>query len=464
MLIDPAQTSMKTDQHPAGQRVFLLSLGCAKNLVDSECMSRLMKDAGHVLVERPELADILVVNTCGFIESAKREAIGAILEMAGYKAPAGQARFLVVTGCLVQRYALKIKQELPEVDAVLGTADYALICETIQGLVAGNEAVRVRQPGMPGSLAHLATERDVSVPGRFAYLKIAEGCSNCCSYCAIPVIRGPLRSRPLEEVVREAENLSAAGRDEIILIAQDTTRYGEDLYGRPRLVDLLDQICRLPEVRLVRILYVYADSITADLIRIMAAQPKIAHYLDMPIQHAADRLLGVMNRRDSQAGLRRVIAQLRQAMPDLILRTTVMVGFPGESEEDFAELLAFLREMKFDRLGCFIYSPEEGTPACSLRPRIRAPLARKRQKAVMELQQEITAASNRSRVGREYPVALESIDDRGIFFIGRSYGEAPEVDPVIFVASSTGETAVGQTRLVRLVEASGYDMTGVTVA
>jgi ribosomal protein S12 methylthiotransferase len=443
--------------------VYLLSLGCVKNLVDSECMSKLIQDAGHQIVGRPEDADVLLVNTCGFIESAKKEAIGSILDLAGYKRPQGRASHLIVAGCLSQRYAREIRQEMPEVDAVLGTADYGLIAQAINGLLDEDPAWRLREPGAPGSLEHLAVLRDVSNAARYAYVKIAEGCANCCAYCAIPGIRGPYRSRPMADFVAEADRFSRAGHDEIILIAQDTTRYGQDLAGAQRLTDLLRAVCRLPAVRLVRLLYVYADSMTEELIECMASEPKIAHYLDMPIQHASDRILRRMNRRDCQAGLRRVIARLREAMPDLILRTTVMVGFPGETDEDFAELLSFLQDIRFDRLGCFVFSPEEGTAAYALQPRVKAAVAKARLKAVMECQQGISAAANQARLGHIDTVTLESIDDHGIFFIGRSYGEAPEVDPVIYVAATTEGLAVGQTCRVRLVEAGEYDMTGVTV-
>jgi ribosomal protein S12 methylthiotransferase len=443
--------------------VYLLSLGCAKNLVDSECMSMMIQDAGHVMVRQPEEADVLIVNTCGFIESAKKEAIGSILDLAGYKRPLGRAGYLIVTGCLSQRYARDIRQEMPEVDAVLGTADYGLIAQAINGLLAGDQDWHLRAPGDPGSLAHLAMHREVSNAGRYAYVKIAEGCANCCAYCAIPGIRGPYRSRPMADLVAEADRLSRAGHDEIILIAQDTTRYGQDLYGESRLAGLLRAICELQAVRQVRLLYVYADSITGELIECMASEPKFTHYLDIPIQHASDEMLRRMNRRDSKEGLRQVIGLLRAAMPDIILRTTVLVGFPGETDEAFGELLAFLQEVKFDRLGCFVYSPEEGTAAYLLKPRVRASIANKRQKAVMELQQTISAAANQARLGHVYAVTLESVDDHGIFFIGRSYGEAPEVDPVIYVAAASDGLAVGQTCQVRLIEAGEYDMTGVTV-
>ena len=445
-----------------GCSVYLLSLGCAKNLVDSECMSKILIDAGCKIIDSPSEADILVVNTCGFIESAKQEAIAAILDLADYKQPSGLARGLVVTGCLAQRYAKEILRDLPEVDIVLGTGEYADIADAVKDLFIGGRPAVPRLPGYAGSLEHLTVTREPSTPGRYAFVKVAEGCSNCCTYCAIPGIRGAFHSRPLADIVSEAARLSLAGRDEIILIAQDTTRYGLDIAGERLLVPLLREICSLETVRLVRILYVYADGLTDELIQFMASEPKIAHYLDLPIQHAADRILMAMNRRDSKESLRNVIARLRTAMPDMILRTTVMVGFPGETDEDFAELLDFLADIRFERLGCFIFSPEEGTPAWQIKPRVTKSVASRRNKIVMQQQRQITDDANRRRIGQVIDVTLESVDDNGIFFIGRSYGEAPDIDPVIYVAATTENLALGQTCPVRLVEAGDYDMTGVT--
>ena len=457
-----ASTTISTIKN-SNYKVYLLSLGCAKNLVDSECMSQILTDDGALMVDQPSVADILIVNTCGFIESAKKEAIEAILSLADFKQPNGQARLLIVTGCLAQRYADDISQTLPEVDAVLGTAAYGKIAEIINRLLNESQTnCPLTLAGQPGSVSHLSVARKPSNTGRYAYIKIAEGCSNCCAYCAIPGIRGPFQSRPLTELVDEADRLSKSGRDELILIAQDTTRYGLDLTGERILVPLLKEICKLDNVRMVRILYVYADGLTDELIELMATEPKIAHYLDLPIQHASDRILSIMNRRDTQQSLREVIGKLRRSIPDLILRTTVMVGFPGETDQDFAELLSFIQEIAFERLGSFIFSPEEGTPAYSMKPRIAKKVSVQRQKLLMELQKQITDRANQKRIGKIIPVTLESINDDGIFFIGRSFGEAPDVDPVIYVADSSGNLNIGQTYPVRLVDAGEYDMTGVT--
>lgn len=442
--------------------VYLLSLGCSKNLVDAECMSELIRLDQHILINDPQNADIIIVNTCGFIESAKTEAIEAILEMADFKKPHGRADYLIVTGCLSQRYAADILNDLPEVDAVLGTADYGRITEMINTLYASGSRC-LDLPGTAGSIEHLSVKRKPSSGLKYAYVKVAEGCSNRCSYCAIPGIRGNFQSRPLEDIIEESRHLSEAGYEELVLIAQDTTRYGLDLYGRRALTDLLRDLCSLPLVRMIRILYVYADGITEELIDLMKNEPKIARYLDLPIQHASDKILKKMNRHDDLARIRQTVFSLRQAMPDIILRSTVMVGFPGEVAEDFKILISALKELRFDRLGCFVFSAEEGTPAYEWRPRVRKNVAEARLSRVMELQQGISLEKNRERIGKIIPVTLETIHEDGIFYIGRSYGEAPEVDPVILVAAGREDITVGQTCLVRILDAGEYELTGETV-
>lgn len=439
---------------------YLLNLGCAKNLVDAECMSQLLREDGFVSVDSPGDADILIVNTCGFIDSAKQESIEAILDLADYKSPAGRAGFLIVAGCLSQRYAREIKQDLPEVDAVLGTADFGKIAGLARTLLKGDSWQETVQS--PGGISHLGVARRPSTPGRYAYIKIAEGCANNCSYCAIPGIRGPLRSRPQEEIIAEAARLSGEGYDELILIAQDTTRYGLDLYGRPALPELAAAICGLENVRMLRLLYVYADAISDELIDLMADEPKIARYLDMPIQHVSAAILQRMNRRDSEQSLRELIARLRERLPGLVLRSTVMVGFPGEKAKDQEQLLRFLADIRFDRLGCFIFSPEEGTAAYELEPKVDPQTAQARYDAVMQLQQKVSLDANRARIGSKVDVSLESIADNGIVYIGRSYGEAPDVDPQIYVADTEGTAKTGQVVQVRLIDADEYDMTGVT--
>ncbi|MDD2456918.1 MAG: 30S ribosomal protein S12 methylthiotransferase RimO [Eubacteriales bacterium] len=448
------------------RQVFLLSLGCAKNLVDSECMSQILREAGFLMVDEPSQADILLVNTCGFIESAKKEAIESILQLADYKQPDGRARYLIVAGCLSQRYAMDILSQMPEVNAVLGTADYNKVREVIDQLdrdMTLPDGQILTLPGPGGSLDHLAIPRQPSTPGNYAYIKVAEGCSNNCSYCAIPGIRGPFVSRPFDEIVSEAARLSAAGYGELILIAQDTTRYGLDLYGQRRLPELIRALCRIPEVRMVRILYVYNDGLTDELIACMASETKVSHYLDLPIQHAADPVLRAMNRRDTQASIRATIYKLRQAMPDLVLRTTVLVGFPGETEADFTTLKEFLAEIQFDRLGCFVFSSEEGTVAARMKPKVKKSVAQARMKEIMALQQGISLQANQKRLGQVLDVTLESISEDGVFYKGRSFAEAPEVDPVIWVAASEADLKLGQTLPVRIVDAGEYELTGVTL-
>lgn len=450
----------------AQRSVYLLSLGCSKNLVDSESMSQILRDQGLTFTNKPDQADILIVNTCGFIESAKKEAIDHILELAQFKKPQGQADYLIVTGCLSQRYAADILSQMPEVTTVLGTADYIQIFSTIQKLDqshVGSTGQLDYSPGRGGSLEHLKISRTPSTPKSYAYLKVAEGCSNQCTYCAIPGIRGPFHSRPYEDIINEARHLSQMGHGELILIAQDTTRYGLDLYGHRRLPELIRDLCRIDTIKMIRILYVYNDGLTDELIETMAAEPKVAHYLDFPIQHASDVILQKMNRRDSQANIRKTILNLRRAMPDIILRSTVLVGFPGESEADFQILKDFISEIEFDRLGCFVFSAEEGTPAFTMKPKIKKQVAQARMKEIMNLQQRISLKSNLKRIGTTLTVTLESLDADSVFYKGRSYAEAPEVDPDIWVAASNEQVAVGQTLSVRIVEAGEYELTGVTV-
>lgn len=463
--------------------IALVSLGCAKNMVDAECMSLILTEHGHQLVSDPAKAEVIVVNTCGFIKSAKQEAIDTILAMSDYKAPGGCADFLIVTGCLAERYRSILQQKLPEVDAVLGVSEYQEIADTVNRLYQSQDSSVLDGPilrtGSPSDgiqadrtysgeqlidrrLQHLRPNRKPSTVG-YAYVKIAEGCSNHCTYCAIPGIRGAFVSRPFDDIIEEARLLSEQGFAELILIAQDTTRYGLDLTGQRELPRLLRSIAAIETVQAIRVLYVYADGINDELIACLSSEPKILHYLDLPIQHASDSILKRMNRRDTQASIRDVISRLRSAMPDLVLRSTVMVGFPGETTREHQELLRFLKEIRFDRLGCFIFSPEEGTPADSYHPRVRSDVARRREAQVMALQQAITREGHEQRIGTIVPVLLEQIDEDGIFYRGRSFAEAPDVDPVILVAAADESVQVGSIYPVRLLTASDYEMTGETV-
>ena len=441
--------------------VYIVSLGCSKNLVDAECMTRILLDDQMEMVTDPSVADVIVVNTCGFIESAKKEAIDTILEMSDYKPPKGGCDFLVVTGCLAQRYAEDIRNSIPEVDQVLGTSHYQDIARAIR-ILYGEYAGPVENfVSEPGSLSHMRTDRVVST-NTYAWLKIAEGCSNRCAYCAIPFIRGPYISRSMEDIVKEAAYLSDTGSSEIILTAQDTTRYGMDIYGKRMLPELIRELSKLPQIRLIRIMYTYSDGITDELVAEIKSNPKVAHYIDMPVQHGDNAVLQSMKRHDTAEMITDSIDRLRKEVPDIILRTTVMVGFPGETKESFENLLKMISIWRFDRLGCFEFSPEEGTDAFVLKSRIRKDVSAKRYRQVMALQQGISESKNQERLQALTDVTIETVSDDGIFYVGRSYGEAPEVDPSIYIAASSEPLEIGRTYPIRIVDCSAYDLTGVT--
>ncbi len=445
---------------------YLLSLGCPKNEVDAECMSAALCSAGYIPTRDPYKADVLIVNTCAFIEDAVREAIDAILDLAEFKFPEGRAQFLVVTGCLPQRVGRALFSEFPEVDAILGTGEYGLIAETVNRLRDGL-SLREHRPGRPGELDHLSCYRTpASIEARWAYLKVAEGCSNACAYCAIPSIRGPQHSRTMDEIIEEAKHLESIGIREIILVAQDTTRYGRDLTDKDQntLTMLLRRLSKETQsIELIRCLYFYADALTGELVREFADNPKIAHYMDIPIQHASDSVLKRMRRHETRAVIEAKIAAIRENVPNIVLRTTVMVGFPGETEDDVQMLLDFMRSMRFDRLGCFIFCPEEGTRAASMPDQVPFDVAFSRYTRVMELQHDLSLEKNRSRIGTVVPVLLDGVDPHGILFQGRSFGEAPDIDPIIRVAATSPEVGIGSRPLVRIVDAGAYDMTGVTI-
>ena len=440
--------------------ILMITLGCSKNTVDAECMTRILADDGNILTTNPLQADVIIVNTCGFIDQAKREAIDTILAMAEYKNAPGHCQFLVVTGCLPQRYSKDILKELPEVDAVVGTAHYGDIANVIRALYRGGGMNSESFVEGSGGISHLREDRIVST-STYAWLKIAEGCSNCCSYCAIPLIRGGYVSRSMDSILREAEKLAEDGFSEIILTAQDTTRYGLDLYGKRRLPELIRRISLFEGVQRIRIMYTYSDGVTDELIREIADNPKVMHYLDMPVQHGDDAILKRMNRRDTAASISETIGRLRAAIPDIVLRSTVLVGFPGETASSFHNMFERLKEWRFDRLGCFVFSREEGTASYDMTGRVRKDTAERRYAKVMEFQQELSLELNRTRVGSIVDVTIESVSDDGIFYMGRSYAEAPEVDPQIFVAAADEPLTIGQTYRVKLVDCSAYELTGV---
>ena len=444
---------------------YMLSLGCPKNEVDAECMSYALSNSAFNFVDDPYMANFLIVNTCGFIESAKEEAISAILDLAEIKESnlkENRTTYLIVTGCLGQRYAADIYQEFPEVDLVLGTAQYDEIVDSVKRLQQG-QILKDTLPGSPGSIQHLLQGEQAAADRLYAYLKIAEGCSNHCAFCAIPGIRGPLLSRPMEDVIAEAEVLTKRGFKEIILIAQDTTRYGQDIYGEPCLLELLQSLIEIPDIGLIRLMYVYGDVFSDQLIDFIADHPQIAAYIDLPIQHASDKILQSMGRRDTNKQLRELIAKLRSKIHNLIIRTTVLVGFPGETEQDFEELKQFIKDIKFDRLGCFVFSPEEGTRAYKMSELPPREIAEARYDQIMSLQKIISLTKNQERIGRIYQVLLEDISTDGLFFVGRSYGEAPGIDPNIYVLAQAEDIKIGDIVDVKIIDADDYDLTGVSV-
>lgn len=436
------------------KKIGLVSLGCPKNLVDSELMLGLLKTGGYEIVNDSNEADIIIVNTCGFIESAKQESINTIIEMAALKEH--KCELLIVTGCMAERYRQMILEEIPEVDAVIGTGSYGEIAAVIEEAYKGGKISRY---GDLVGTSYMEGERVVSTGKGYAYLKIAEGCDNKCTYCIIPSLRGPFRSRSIGSIVREAEKLASLGIKELILAAQDTTRYGVDIYGKKSLVDLLRELSQINGIEWIRLLYCYPEEIDDELINEIAANDKVCKYLDIPIQHASDNVLRKMGRRGTSTEVCRLLETLRERIPGLVIRTTLIVGFPGETEEDFSKLMEFVGKYRFDRLGAFMYSKEEGTPAYKMRDQIPSRVKRARHDRLMKLQREISAAVNAERIGRIYRVLVEGVADDGIFYYGRSYQEAPGIDGLLYFTSSEPLELNGFTE-VRILDSDEYDLTG----
>lgn len=423
--------------------VGVISLGCAKNQVDTERMLGLLTAAGHEITNQPSEADVLIVNTCGFIESAKQESINAILEMAHYK-QGGKCTRLVVTGCLSERYRDELKEAMPEIDLLLGVREY----ETLPRLLGGKTDAPHCGP---------KSARVLTTPRYSAYLRIADGCNNRCTYCAIPLIRGNLVSEPLEELVDEAKRLADNGVSELTLIAQDTSGYGMDRYGKPMLGELLNRLERIDSLRWLRVLYTYPDTVTPELIDRFRADGKIVPYLDMPLQHTEDEMLRRMHRRGDQAHIRQVLDYVARVAPEFMLRTTLMVGFPGETESQFAAMVRFIQDHPFDRIGAFAFSPEEGTAAANLPEQVPEEIKQERLSRLMSAQQPISRARNERRVGQVVDVLIEGTKDCRAF--GRSYAEAPDVDGKIDLEHADNLT-VGSYVPVRLIRAEEYDMIG----
>ena len=439
-------------------RVLFVSLGCDKNLVDSEVMLGLLEDGGYQIVDDETEADVIVINTCCFIHDAKEESIQTILEMAEYK-KTGNLKALIVTGCLAQRYYKEIGTELPEVDAVLGTTAYDKICDVIKKTLAGKGSVTL---GDLDALPLQETRRLVTTGGHYAYLKIAEGCDKHCTYCIIPKLRGRYRSVPVERLVKEAEELAGQGVKELILVAQETTLYGKDLYGEKSLHRLLKRLCQISGLKWIRILYCYPEEIYDELIQVMKEEKKICRYLDLPIQHASDAVLKGMGRRTSKKQLKEMIRRLREEIPDITLRTTLITGFPGETKEQHRELLEFVDEMEFDRLGVFTYSPEEDTPAAEMPGQIPEEVKEERQAELMELQQEIAFARAETMEGQEILVMIEGkVADENVY-VGRTQKDAPNVDGLIFI-NTDREMMSGDFARVKVTGALEYDLIGELV-
>ncbi|MBQ6424773.1 MAG: 30S ribosomal protein S12 methylthiotransferase RimO [Acidaminococcaceae bacterium] len=448
----------------------LISLGCPKNLVDSEVMLGIIEKYHIEITNDPEAAEIIIVNTCGFIESAKQESIDTILSMSAYKTE-GCCRYLIVTGCLAQRYAQELFHDMPEVDAIVGTNVYKDIAQVIERVMQGQRVLhlsetdfeKINLEGLQGNERNLPDPRKLTTPSYMAYLKIAEGCDNFCSFCAIPLIRGRYTSKPYEQVMAEARELVERGVKELIVIAQDTTRYGQDLYGKLRLAELLHDLNALPGLKWIRVLYSYPNTFTDELIEAYATLPKVCHYVDLPLQHASDRLLHAMRRRDKLSETKKLLKKLRERIPDIVIRTTFIVGFPGETEEDFAILKEFVTEQKFENAGVFQYSQEENTVAATLPEQIPEETKQERYDELMAIQAGVSEDVHRSMEDRELEVVVEGYESEEENLVAaRSYREAPDIDGSIFVENAPGLNP-GDFIRVRIEQGFAYEVVATRV-
>ncbi|MFZ5986889.1 MAG: 30S ribosomal protein S12 methylthiotransferase RimO [Bacillota bacterium] len=445
------------------KKIGVVSLGCPKNLVDSEIMLGLLKKNDYEITADKEAANVIIVNTCGFIESAKEESINTILEMAEFKER--NCELLIVVGCLAQRYKDEILNEIPEVDAVIGTGGYGEIARIIDEAYgykkAGTEEKAVFHDNLD-SIQYLKGERLISTKSGYVYLKIAEGCDNCCTYCIIPSLRGPYRSRSIEDIICEAQLLAERGAKEVILVAQDVTSYGKDIYKEKRLVHLIREISRIQGIEWIRLLYCYPEEIDDDLIDEIAGNNKVLKYLDIPIQHVSDKILKLMGRRGTSAGVGDLLTKLKARIPDIVIRTSLIVGFPGEDEKDFKALYDFVKKFEFDRLGVFAYSKEEGTPAYDIKPHIKKSVKESRRNDIMQLQKEITYEKNQKRLDKIYRTLVEGVSEDGIFYHGRTYAEAPDIDGSIYF-TSIEPLKTGEFVDVRILNTDEYDLIGEVV-
>lgn len=439
-------------------KVSMVSLGCSKNLVDSERMLKKLRVHGYELVTEFGDSDVAVVNTCGFIQAAKEEAIETILEIAALKKE-GTVKKLILTGCLTERYREEAAKEFPEADAVIGIGDNKDIVDILDRVLHGERVVQFS----PKRDAELTGDRIITTLPFFSYLKIAEGCSNCCTYCAIPMIRGGYRSVPMEDVLTEARQLAENGVTELCVIAQDTTRYGEDLYGKPCLPELLEKLCEIDKLRWIRVLYCYPERITDELIDTIAGQDKIVKYIDMPIQHCNDEILHRMGRPSTKAALQALIAKIRARIPGIVLRTTLMTGFPGETEEQFTELAEFVKEMRFERMGCFAYSQEEGTKAAEMPDQVEEEERLHRADILMEHQAQISADYNAAQLGTEKTAVVEGFDRWAECYFGRTEADAPDIDGKVFFTSAE-QLQIGDYVQLRITDTLDYDLLGEVIA
>ena len=450
--------------------VGFISLGCSKNLIDTEVAIGLFKDNNYKIVNNPEEADILVINTCGFIESAKEEAINTILEMAEYKKK--RCKYLIAMGCLVQRYYDDLIKALPEVDLFIKIDEYNQLWNKIEDLIKRDivEKSKIKTSTKISEIKPLPMptynefmERVVTTGKNYAYLKIGEGCSNKCTYCAIPYIRGPFVSRKMEDILDEAEMLAKKGIKELIVIAQDTTKYGVDIYGESKLAELLEKISKVKGIEWIRFLYSYPEGITDKIINVVATNGKIAKYFDIPIQHISNPILKKMNRRTSKEDVTKIIEKIRKKVPDVTLRTSLIVGFPGETKENFEELLEFVKNTKFDKLGTFMYSKEEGTPAAKLPDQIHGNTKKARYNKIMEAQQEISKEILTNKIGKNYKVLVEDMSFDGKYFIGRTMQDVPEEDGLVYIKNNKDldeNTILNNFVNCKIIEVSNYDLIG----
>ena len=448
-------------------KVGFVSLGCSKNLIDTEIAIGHFKKNNHEIESNPEKAEIIVINTCGFIESAKEEAINTILEMAEYKN--GKCKYIIVMGCLVQRYYEELIEALPEVDLFIKIDEYDTMWRKIQKLIE-EDAIEISTTHTSKKITEIEPlpmptcnefyERVITTGTNFAYLKIGEGCSNRCTYCAIPYIRGPFVSRKMEEIIEEAKILANKGIKELIIIAQDTTKYGVDIYGESKLAELLQKISEIPEIKWIRFLYTYPEGITDELIQTVKNNEKICKYFDIPIQHISNKVLKRMNRRTSKEQIENLITKLRKEIPDVILRTSLIVGFPGETVADFEELQQFVEKAKFDKLGAFMYSKEDGTPAAKLLGQIYSKTKKSRYNKIMEIQQKISNENLQKKLGQEFEVLVEHISFDGKYLIGRTKQDVPDIDGNIYIENEQDENLINKFVKVQITDFRDYDLVG----